>query len=428
MNGGATVSTDYNFAMSAASPAALNSLRSDATVISLVGFAHGTSHFFHFVLPPLFPWLMREFGLTFTQVGAAMTVFFVVSGVGQAMAGFVVDRVGGLRVLCGGVALLSLGGLCYSAAQSYAMLLAAAAVAGLGNSVFHPADYTLLNRRVSTSRLGHAFSVHGLTGSLGWAVAPVFVLAIAESMGWRAACVGASLVGFAALAFLFANRRTLEDARGAVAHEGPRRGGGSFAFLGVLVVWMCFAFFFVAVMAFGGLQNYAPAIFHDAYGVTLAFATTALTAYLLGSAAGVGAGGFFASHGERQDRLVAFALSAAALCSILLATAAVPAWTVVLLMAVMGFGVGFSGPSRDILVRRAATSAFGTGAFGRVYGFVYSGIDAGLALAPLVFGPLMDAGHPTHVLWGVAILQGLAICAALAVGFRSRSAASPSSP
>src|SRR3954467_10465090 len=141
--------------MSAASPAtvAAPTLKSDAAVISAVGFAHGTSHFFHFVLPPLFPWLMRDFGLTFTQVGAAMTVFFVVSGVGQAMAGFVVDRIGALRVLFGGVALLSLGGLCYAFAQNYAMLLGSAAIAGLGNSVFHPADYTLLNRRVSPSRL-----------------------------------------------------------------------------------------------------------------------------------------------------------------------------------------------------------------------------------------------------------------------------------
>jgi MFS transporter, FSR family, fosmidomycin resistance protein len=413
--------------VAAASPTADNSLRSDATVISLVGFAHGTSHFFHFVLPPLFPWLMRDFGLSFTQVGAAMTVFFVVSGVGQALAGFVVDRVGALRVLFGGVALLSLGGLCYAFAESYAMLLGAAAIAGLGNSVFHPADYTLLNRRVSPSRLGHAFSVHGLSGSLGWAAAPVFVLAIAETMGWRAACAGASMVGFLALAFLVANRRTLQDAA-SLGVDGARRRGGSFAFLGTLVVWMCFAFFFVAVMAFGGLQNFAPPILRDTYGVTLAFATTALTAYLLASAAGVATGGFFATHGERQDRLVAWALSLAALCSIALATGAVPGWSVVALMAVMGFGVGFSGPSRDILVRRAATSTFGTGAFGRVYGFVYSGIDAGLALAPLVFGPLMDAGHPTHVLWGVAILQALAIVAALAVGFRSRSAASPSTP
>jgi FSR family fosmidomycin resistance protein-like MFS transporter len=201
--------------------------------------------------------------------------------------------------------------------------------------------------------------------------------------------------------------------------------GGSFAFLGVGVVWLCFAFFFLAVMAFGGLQNFAPPIFERAYGVSFAFATTALTAYLLGNAAGTATGGFFATKGERQDRLVAVALSWAALCSILLASGLVPAWSIVTLMAMMGFGVGFSGPSRDILVRRAATSTFGTGAFGRIYGFVYSGIDAGLALAPLAFGPLMDAGRYTQVLWGVAVLQTLAIGAALSVGFKSRVAAVP---
>jgi MFS family permease len=405
--------------VSAASPPAPASLRSDATIISLVGFAHGTSHFFHFVLPPLFPYLMREFGLSFTQAGALVTTFFVVSGVGQALAGFVVDRVGALRVLCGGVALLAVSGFALSVAQNYPMLMLAAAIAGLGNCVFHPADFTLLNRRVSVSRLGHAFSVHGVSGRLGWAAAPVFVLAIAEAAGWRMAAAGASMVGFAALAILFLNRRLLAEAR-VEGTEEPRRPGGSFAFLGAGVVWMCFLFFLLAVMAFGGLQNFAPPILERTYGVTLAFATTGLTAYLLGNAAGTAAGGFFASKGEHQDRLVAAALGTAALCSIALASGVIPGYSLVAFMGLMGFGAGFSGPSRDILVRRAATSTYGAAAYGRIYGFVYSGIDTGLAIAPLAFGVLMDAGRFPQVLWGVAILQTLAIGAALLVGTRSR--------
>jgi MFS transporter, FSR family, fosmidomycin resistance protein len=404
--------------VSAASPTA-NSFRSDATVISLVGFSHGTSHFFHFLLPPLFPYLMREFGLSFTQAGALMTMFFVVSGVGQALAGFAVDRFGALRVLCGGVALLSVSALVIASAPGYPVLYLGAAIAGLGNCVFHPADFTLLNRRVSTTRLGYAFSVHGLSGSLGWASGPVFVLAIAEASNWRAAAVGASIVGFLALGFLFANRRLLDDAQLGVP-EVARRKGGNFAFLSVGVVWMCFAFFLISVMAFGGLQNYAPPILERTYGVTLAFATTGLTAYLLGSAAGTAAGGFFASRGEHQDRLVAIALGSGAICAVVLASGAVASWSIVWLMAMMGFGVGFSGPSRDILVRRAATSTFGSAAYGRIYGFVYSGIDTGLAIAPLAFGVLMDAGRYSGVLWGVAFLQTLAIAAALTVGARSR--------
>ena len=395
-------------------------LRRDAAVISLVGFCHGTSHFYHFVLPTLFPWLMRDFGLTFTQVGATMTVFFVVSGIGQALAGFVVDRFGALRVLYGGIALLATAALGIAVSQNLPMLLAAAAIMGLGNSVFHPADFTLLNRTVSTPRLGHAFSVHGLSGSLGWAAAPLFVAAVAEVAGWRAAAVGASLVGFAALSVLFLNRRQMVV--GELVPEKAKARGGTFAFLGSGVVWMCFLFFLLAVMAFGGLQNFGPPILERTYGVTLTFAASGLTAYLIGNAAGIAAGGFFASRGQHQERLVAAALAFAATCAVALATGAVPSWSIVALMGLMGFGSGFSGPSRDILVRRAATSSFGQAAYGRVYGFVYSGIDTGLALAPLAFGPLMDTGRYTSVLWGVATLQVLAIGAALAVGWRARAA------
>jgi MFS family permease len=409
--------------MSAASPSA-SGLRRDATVITLVGFCHGTSHFFHFVLPTLFPWLMREFDLTFTQVGATMTVFFVVSGVGQALAGFVVDRFGALRVLHGGVAVLAVAALGIAGAQNFGMLLAAAALAGLGNSVFHPADFTVLNRTISVPRLGHAFSVHGLSGSLGWAAAPVFVAAIAETMGWRAAAVGASLVGFAALGFLFLNRRHFEEGSERPVEQQKAK-GGTFGFLGAGVVWMCFLFFLLAVMAFGALQNFAPPILERTYGVTLTFAASGLTAYLLGNAAGIAAGGFFAK-GAHQERTVGLALAFAATCAIALASGAVPGWSIVALMGLMGFGSGFTGPSRDILVRRAATSTFGQAAYGRVYGFVYSGVDTGLALAPLAFGPLMDAGRYTHVLWGVAVLQVLAIFAALAVGFKA--AAVPRTP
>src|SRR5688572_8697381 len=159
----------------------------DAGVIGLVGLAHGTSHFFHLLLPPLFPWLMEDFSLGFTDVGLLTTVFFVISGIGQVAAGFVVDRVGATRVLLFGLASLAVSGFMLWGANSYAMLFATAAVGGLGNSVFHPADFTLLNHRVTQPRLGHAFSVHGLSGNLGWAAAPVLMAAITSTAGWHVA-------------------------------------------------------------------------------------------------------------------------------------------------------------------------------------------------------------------------------------------------
>src|SRR5688572_16724785 len=175
----------------------------DAGVIGLVGLAHGTSHFFHLMLPPLFPWLMEDFSLSYTDVGLLTTIFFVISGVGQAMAGFVVDRVGALRVLVFGVAMLALSGIALGLANSYAMLMLTAAIAGAGNSIFHPSDFTLLNHQVSQPRLGHAFSVHGLAGNLGWAVAPVFMAGIASVAGWHVAGFGAAAVGAMVLTVLW---------------------------------------------------------------------------------------------------------------------------------------------------------------------------------------------------------------------------------
>ena len=170
----------------------------DVEAIAVIGFVHGVSHFFHLLLPPLFPWLMEDFGLSFTGIGATMTVFFVISGIGQALSGFLVDRLGAARVLGGGIGCFFLAAALLALADGYAMLMLVAALAGLGNSVFHPADFTVLNRHVSQPRLGHAFAVHGLSGNLGWALAPVFLTAIAASAGWRAAALSAAMVAAAA--------------------------------------------------------------------------------------------------------------------------------------------------------------------------------------------------------------------------------------
>lgn len=398
--------------------------RREIEAIALVGFGHSVSHFFHLVLPPLFPWLMREFGLSFTQAGALTAVFFTVSGVGQALAGFVVDRVGARRVLLAGILLFVVAGVVLGLAPNYAVLALAAGIAGLGNSVFHPADFTLLNRNVSTPRLGHAFSVHGLSGNLGWALAPVFMTGITVSSNWRVAAFAAALLALVALVLLWLRRDTItEPALHASAHGASEPAVSTFAFLRSGPVWMCFLFFLLVTVAFAAQQNFGPSVLHNLYGLSLAAGASALTAFLLGGAAGMAMGGFMVARQYAQDRLIAVVLVLAALFALLLATASVPAWSVTALMAAMGFCTGMAGPSRDMLVRRAATARFGSRSFGRVYGFVYSGLDVGFALAPvLVFGPLMDGGQFKMVLVAAAAAQGLAVLSALGVGAQSRSA------
>ena len=402
-------------------------MRHDAEVIGLVGLAHGTSHFFHLMLPPLFPWLMKDFGLSYTELGLLMTTFFVISGVGQALAGFVVDKVGSRPVLFFGIGLLSLSGIVLGLSNSYSMLLVTAAVAGLGNSIFHPADFTLLNRRVAQPRLGHAFSAHGLSGNLGWAAAPVFMVGVATVAGWHAAGFAAAAVGAVVLAILFLRRSMLAYAATELvvpSHAETAEAAGAkphqLNFLRSVPVWLCFAFFFFSTGAFGILQSYAPAILGNVYGVSLVVATGSLTAYLLGSAAGTITGGFLASRNDRNDRLIAMALGFAASMAVLLASGQPAAVLVIPIMVLMGFGVGVAGPSRDLLVRRAATSQFGKTSFGRIYGFVYSGLDVGLAMSPLIFGPVLDAGHFQAALGGVAIFLAAAMLTAMRVGVVAR--------
>jgi MFS family permease len=237
-------------------------------VIALVGPAHGVSHFFHLLLPPLFPWLMPEFGLDFVGIGSTMTVFFVVSGVGQALSGLAVDRFGPVRVLAAGISCFIAAGVLLAQADSFAALMLVAAVAGLGNSVFHPCDFTILNRNVSTPRLGHAFSVHGLSGNLGWALAPVFMTGIAAHSGWRVAALAAGLLAVPALALIVLGRRHLVDESRDAAPAG--RPVTTLEILKVGPVWMCFAFFFLLTMAFGAFQNFGAPLMQGLYDMSVA--------------------------------------------------------------------------------------------------------------------------------------------------------------
>ncbi len=387
--------------------------RHDFGVIAVVAFVHGTSHFFQLVLPALFPWLIPAFGLDFTRVGLATSTFFLVSAFGQAAAGFAVDRFGAYRVLSGGVACLGVAALLISVSQGLGGLLAAAAVAGVGNAVFHPADFSLLNRKVSEKRLGHAFSAHGLSGNIGWALAPVFIVGIASVAGWRAAAVGAALVAFAGVGCLFLARGWLADEAERVAARAQPDKARSLDFIRVPAVWLCFLFFFFTTMGFGAFQNYGTPLLQALFDLSLPVAVSGITVFLLASAAGVFSGGFLAARVAAHERVVAAFLGFSALTAVTLAAGALPAWAAVPALAAIGFCTGIAGPSRDILVRRAAVSRFGSGAYGRIYGLVYSGIDGGMALSPLVFGPLMDHAHFSLVMAGVAVLQAGAVVVAL---------------
>ncbi len=392
--------------------------RQDASVMGLVGLAHASSHFSHLLLPVMFPVFMKEFGWSFSELGLMASVFFVVSGVGQASAGFVVDRWGARPVMWASVVLFVLACLAAASAHSYPGMLLAAVLAGLGNCAFHPVDFTILNQRVSSPRLGYAFSVHGLTGNLGWAAAPVFLTTFTALSGWRSAYLAAALLYAGILLLLVLRKDLLQTLPRPQAAPG-QSAESDLAFLRLPVVWWCFAFFLLSTMTLAVVQNFSVPILKALQGVSLETASMTLTAYMLCGAAGMFVGGFVAARYPRwSDRVVASCMTAAALCMALCASGLFGATGTLVVLAATGFAVGVGGPSRDLMIKKATPK----GATGRVYGLVYSGLDTGFAISPLIFGIFMDRGWYAATLLGAALVLLLSVGAALGVGKRTASA------
>ena len=384
-----------------------HALRQDARVIGLVALAHGLSHFYQIATAVLFPLIREDLGVSYAALGATIALYYVVSGICQTLAGFAVDRFGARRVLFGGLLLCVAGTLLAGMARNYEMLVAAALIAGLGNSVFHPSDFAILNARVDPVRLGYAFSWHGIAGFLGYAAAPAFCTAMAGAFGWRAALLAAAAIGAVIVVFLAAQHEQLH-----VPPAEARHGADLAADLRVLAsapVLMCFGYFVFIAVGFIAIQNFGVATLIALYGTSAAFASAALTAYLIGAAAGIFTGGFVAARFQRHDLVAVAGMLVSALLVFLLAAAWMPAGLLTALLAVTGFASGVTNPSRDLIVR-ANTPA---GATGKVYGFVYSGLDVGSMLTPVLFGWLLDRGQPAAVFYAVVLATALTIVTVL---------------
>lgn len=382
--------------------------------------AHGVSHFFHMLLPPLFPLFIRDFGFTYSELGLLVSVFFVVSGIGQALSGFIVDRLGARPVLFAALCCFVLAALATAIADGYAGLMIASALAGLGNSPFHPVDFTILNKRVSAPLLGHAFSVHGISGNLGWAAAPIFLAGLTIVLGsWRYAAACAAGLALFVLIVIWWNRDAIDDRAGAWAHETEAKTAGikpsvehPLAFIRMPSVWLCFSFFFWSTFALSAIQSFASPALQQMFGLPLSITAFVVTGYMLCGAVGMVLGGFLVARTNHLERIIGVCMLSSALMLSITAAGVLPGMASAALAAFAGFGVGLAGPSRDMLIKRAAPP----GATGRVYGTVYSGLDLGFALGAPIFGALLDAGSPSIVFYGAALALAIGVASASFVG------------
>ena len=375
-------------------------MRNDATVIGLISLAHGMSHFYQLLLAPLFPFIKDELSVSYAALGFLVALFYGLSALLQPLAGFVVDRYGARGVLLGGIAFMIVGVLVQAFATSYAMLALGAALGGIGNSVFHPADFAILNARVSTARLGYAFSAHGVVGYVGYAVAPVFSVSIGAAFGWHAALLTGAGLGVGLLALLILNSKHLRL-------EANQKKASIRAEARVLLaapVILCFVYFTVFAAGLTGLQSFGVSAMVEQYRVAATSASTALTAYLVSAALGILAGGFVAARASRHDFVAACGMGVNALAILLLAMNQVPAAALPAALAIAGFASGMVAPSRDLIVRASTPP----GAAGRVFGFVYSGLDLGSLATPVFYGWMLDHHMPQAVFYTVFGFTALA--------------------
>jgi FSR family fosmidomycin resistance protein-like MFS transporter len=378
----------------------------DARIISLVALGHAMSHFLQLVLAPLFPMIREELGVSYATLGLVLMVFFALSALLQPVAGFVVDRFGGRVVLLSGLALMVIGTGVMSFASGPAMLFIGAAISGTGNAVFHPADFSILNACVTPKRLGHAFSSHGVAGMLGYAAAPVFSAAIGAAYGWQNALLAAAALCFVVLLLLGANAGLFVGQAEAKKRDGPIDARVLLA----IPVLMCLAFFTLHSAALGALQQFGVAAMKEQFAVGTGLASAALTAYILGSAAGMLLGGFVTTRVTRHDLVAASGFSIASFNALMIALGLIPGMALPVVLAVSGLAVGVTYPSRDLIVRAATPP----GATGRVFGFVYSGLDLGSLATPVLCGWLMDSGRPQGIFY---VVFGCTLAAILTITY-----------
>jgi len=386
-------------------------------LVGVVSAAHFVSHYYIILLAPLLPFVRADYGVSYTEIGLAFAAFNIVSAVGQTPAGFLVDRIGARALLIAG---LLVGAAAFAIAgliDSFWVMVAMFGLAGVGNTVYHPADYALLSQHVPSDRIGQAFSVHTFAGMLGSAVAPATLLVMQSQWGWRGAFIGAAALGVAVAAVLMAFRDFSPlQSKPVPSRFGSDTAGAGWRLLISAPILLNLVFFAILAVISAGLYNYSVVALGALYGTPVTTANAALTGNLVWSAIGVLMGGLLVGRTTRHGMVASVGLAAMGLFTALVAEIDLGALALIAVMSLIGLFSGIIMPSRDMIVREITPP----GSFGKVFGFVTTGFNIGGIIAPLIFGAIMDHGSPRLVFLAVAALSLIAI---LTVATRSRRSA-----
>ncbi len=373
-------------------------------VVGVVSAAHFVSHYYILLLAPLLPFVRADYGVSYTEIGLALAAFNTVSAALQTPAGFLVDWLGARVLLIAGL-LIGAGAFAIAGlVHSFWVLVAMFALAGVGNAIYHPADYALLSHHVPAKRIGTAFSVHTFAGMLGSAVAPATLLLMQSLWGWRGAFIGASALGIA-VAVMLTLLREREPVIAAPQRTQSDGGAAGWRLLMSAPIVLNLFFFALLAMMSGGMYNYSIVALGAQFGTPVTTANVALSCYLLLSAVGVLIGGLIVTRTSRHGLVATLGLLGIALASLLIGNIDLGSLPLFVVMMASGFCFGVIMPSRDMIVREITPP----GSFGKVFGFVTTGFNIGGIFAPLIFGAVMDHGSPQLVFLLVAVCSLIAI-------------------
>lgn len=407
-------------------------------ILGLVGAGHMMSHFYSNTLPPLLPLLNSDLGISYTMLGLLLSLRGIMSSGMQIPAGILVDRYGAKTILTIGLAMCAIGTLMTAAAVDYWMILLGGIVLGIGNSAFHPADYSILSASMDESFMGRAFSLHSFSGNLGGAIAPAVLITITAFFNWRISLLVAGITGFIILAGLLTQWKYISEdsvpqgrkkkpAAPADASDGASDAPSDAAapqstwetmryILTSPAIMFLFLYYCMNTLASGGLRNFAVAGLVETHTTAATVANAAFTAFLFASAAGVLVGGWLADYTKRLELIAGLGLTISAGVLVLIGAYSMPVIILVVIFSFAGLSHGLIGPARDMLIRRASPK----GAIGKVFGFVFSGQTIGQAVAPLAFGFMIDSGVPAWIFYTSAIFTLLCMVVVLVSAKYSR--------
>jgi FSR family fosmidomycin resistance protein-like MFS transporter len=386
-------------------------------IVGAVSAAHFVSHYYILLLAPLLPFVRADYSVSYTEIGFAFAAFNCVSAALQTPAGFLVDWLGARILLIAGLTIGASAFLIAGLVDSFWVMVAMFALAGVGNTVYHPADYALLSHHISPDRIGQAFSIHTFAGMLGSAVAPASLLMMQSLWGWRGAFIGASILGFAVVAVLLIVRDNAETKAPAPApRPDAANAAAGWRMLLSAPILLNLVFFVLLAMMSGGLYNYSVVALGALYATPVTTANAALSGNLLLSAIGVLIGGVLVGRTTRHGTVATLGLTGIALFTALIAQVDLGTVALIATMSAAGFCSGVIMPSRDMIVRAVTPP----GSFGKVFGFVTTGFNIGGIISPLIFGAIMDHGNARLVFLLVAAFSLIAI---VTVATRPRRAA-----